>query len=158
MIGVCKGLFSRRLEMFEDDLKKWRETEVEFATKLLQMWASMIELAPDRQFYDWDIRAKQWELLNDYEIKDDKISKTTGNVWFEYKCNWRPSGIYMSKADFIVYKVDGKFYCVQRAMLLIRLEFVNKTRVKWWDGDLSELFIVKKKDFFSFVDRSWWVV
>lgn len=142
---------------FEEDLKEWREVEIEFATCLLKRWASMIELAPDRKFSDWDIKAKQWMLENFYEVKNDKISETTGNVWFEYMCNWNPSWIYVSKSDFITYKIDGKFYCVPRAKLLIRLEFVKKEKKKWGDWDKVELFIVEKKHFFSFVDRNWWV-
>lgn len=144
--------------MFEDDLKKWRKTEIEFATRLLKRGACKIELAPDRKFTDWDIKAKQWELENTYEIKDDLISETTGNVWFEFMCNWKMSWVYASKADFIVYHVDSKFYCIQRPMLLAWLNFVNRWRKKWWDGDKSELLIVKKDDFFTFVNRNWWTI
>lgn len=143
--------------MFEDDLIKWRKTEIEFAYWLLKRWASMIKMAPDKQFYDWDIKEGKWELENTYEVKEDIRSGETWNVWFEYKCNWRASGVYKSKADFIVYKVDGKFYCVDRAKLLVRLDFVEKWNTKWWDGKNADLFIVKKEDFFSFVDRNWWV-
>lgn len=143
--------------MFSEDLIKWKQTEIEFATWLLKRWASKIELAPDRQFYDWDILEQKWELESTYEVKDDIISERTSNVWFEYKCNWKASWVYASKADFIVYKVDGKFYCVQRPKLLVRLDFINKWKTKWWDGKSAELFIVKKEDFFSFVDRNWWV-
>lgn len=143
--------------MFEEDLKSWRNTEVEFAMRLLKRWASMVELAPDMKFSDWDIRARRWWIDNYYEIKDDKISRNTGNVGFEYMCNGEPSWVYLSKADYIVYKVEDKFYCVPRPKLLIRLEFVNKEKRKWWDWDRANLFIVKKEDFFSFVNRNWWV-
>lgn len=142
---------------FEEDLKEWREVEIEFATRLLKHWASMVEIAPNKKFSDWDIKAKQWTLENFYEVKDDKTSRTSWNVGFEYICNWKPSWIYVSKSDFITYKVDGKFYCVPRAKLLIRLEFVKKEKRKWGDWDKVELFIVEKSEFFSFVDRNWWV-
>lgn len=142
---------------FEEDLKKWKKAEHEFAYLLLERWASMIQLAPDKKFSDWDIKAKQWMLENYYEVKNDDVSETSGNIWFEYRCNWQPSWIYVSKADFIVYKVDDKFYCISRPKLLIRLEFVNKWRAKWWDNWLADMFIVKKEDFFSLIDRNWWV-
>lgn len=142
---------------FKEDLLKAREIEVNFACLLLKHGACNVELAPDRKFSDWDVKAKQWELENYYEIKDDIISSTTGNVWFEFMCNWSMSWVYVSKADFIVYHVDDKFYCIQRPMLLARLNFVKKERKKWWDWDKSDLFIVKKEDFFTFVDKNWWI-
>ena len=142
---------------FEEDLKRGKEAEIEFACHLLRRWASWVQLAPDRRFVDWDIKETKWELENTYEIKEDFISVSTGNVWFEFMNRWNPWWVYVSKADFIVYKLEDKFYCVDRGRLLIRLDFVKKERKKWWDWDKSDLFIVKKEDFFSFIDRNWWI-
>lgn len=139
--------------MFSEDLKKGRKAEREFAKVLLDRGASNISLAPDVQFKSRDIIADN----STYEVKDDIISKLTGNVWFEYLCNDDVSWIYASKADYIVYHLDDRFYCVPRGKLLVWLEFVSKEKKKWWDGDRANLFIVKKPDFLDFVNRQWWI-
>lgn len=138
--------------MFEEDLENWRKIEVEFAVILLRRGATEIKLAPNEKFKDWDIKADEAT----YEVKDDIASTSTGNVWFEYMCNNEASGIYVSKADYIVYHINGKFYCVPRSKLLVRLEFIPKEKKKWGDWNRSNLFIVKKSDFLAFVNRQGW--
>lgn len=138
---------------FDEDLKRWKQVEIEFASLLLRRWATKIELAPDKQFKDWDILTD----TASYEVKDDIVSTGTGNVWFEYMCNNDVSGIYASKADYIVYHLDDKFYCVPRGKLLVWLEFVPNEKKIWWDGNRARLLIVKKSDFLDFVNRQWWI-
>ena len=146
---------------WESDLKIWRNTEIEFASILLKRGARKLEFAPDGQFQDWDIKATfildGVEKEYTYEVKIDRKSRETPNVWFEYKCSWHVSGIFVSKADFIVYKVEDKFYCMPRPELLVRLDFVNKLKRKGWDHEESDLFIVNKSDFFAFISRNWWI-
>lgn len=40
-----------------------------------------------------------------YEVKSDRMSATTGNMFLEYECNQRPSGIAVSTADYWFYYV-----------------------------------------------------
>jgi len=134
--------------MFDTDLKEWRKIELEFARKLIDDKLVALELAPDKPFKDRDIKTttSEWKE-NTYEIKHDIVSDTSGNVWFEYYCNDAPSGVYASKADYIVYKLGDKFYSIERAKLLIRLNHTNKTQVKWGDYNKSYMYLVKKDDF-----------
>ena len=136
--------------MFKEDLKEWRNVELEFARELIDQKLKNLELAPDRKFTDRDLKI----TTNDdrkisYEIKHDIVSETTGNVWFEFYCNKEPSGIYASKADIIVYKLWDKFYPMNRAKLLIRLNSVKRAVKRWWDNNASYMYVVSKEDFFK---------
>lgn len=140
--------------MFEKDLKEWKEVELEFARQLIDQKLRNLEFAPDKKFTDWDIKTtvlnEVWEEVEKtYEIKHDIVSDTSGNVWFEYYCNNKPSGIYASKADYIVYKLWDNFYCMNRAKLLIRLNHVARRVVKWWDNNLAYMYLVKKEEFMN---------
>ena len=134
--------------MFEQDLKEWKKIELEFAKKLIDDKLVALELAPDKPFKDRDIKTTtlEWKQST-YEIKHDMVSDTSGNVWFEYYCNNAPSGVYASKADYIVYKLGDKFYSIERAKLLIRLNHANKKSVIWGDNNNSWMYLVKKEDF-----------
>lgn len=134
---------------FENDLKKWKKSEREFAKRLLDWDVNRLEFAPNKQFKDWDVRIefmrRGQNMIKTFEIKDDMISQQTGNVWFEIRCNWNPSGIYASKADYIVYHLGDKFYYQDRGTLLYLLNDIPHTQTTWWDGNKSLLLIVDKK-------------
>ena len=135
--------------MFEKDLKNWQRTEREFAKRLLDRWVSRLEFAPNKQFKDWDVRIefeKLWQnVIKTFEIKDDMISEKTWNIWFEVRCNWKPSGIYSSKADYIVYHLGDKFYYQDRWELIFLLNDIPYTQTLWWDWNRALLYIVEKK-------------
>lgn len=135
---------------FEWDLKKGNETEREFAGLLVRKETVMaLEFAPKGRFKDWDIKArivKNWkESIVTFEVKDDMKSSETWNVWFEYWCYNSPSWIYSTKADYIVYRIDGKFYLAERWKLLTMLNFIEKSNVTWWDFNWAHMFIVSKR-------------
>ena len=131
---------------FESDLERGRRIEIEFWKQLMRWWIQSVEFAPKGVFKDWDVRArfwKSWKLIEKtFEIKDDIISAQTWNVWFEYRCFGKPSWIYSSKADYIVYYLNEKFYYQERWELLYRLNMVDKKNVAWWDGNQSQMYIV----------------
>lgn len=135
--------------MFEEDLKKWKKAEREFDKRLLDWWLNRLEFAPNKQFKDWDVRIEFEKLgrneIKTFEIKDDMISDKTWNIWFEVKCNWQPSGIYSSKADYIVYRLGDKFYYQDRGELIFLLNGVPHTQTTGWDGNRALLYIVEKK-------------
>lgn len=141
--------------MFSEDLKIGKKAEREFAKLLLDRWVSSVTFAPEWRFKDWDILTVKDGIEESYEVKADFTSASTGNVWFEYFFNNECSGVYVSKADYIVYQIDGKFYCVPRPSLLVRLEFVNKENKIWWDWKMARMFVVPKSDFFTFVNKQW---
>jgi len=135
--------------MFSDDLKSWKKTEQEFAKRLIDWWLNRLEFAPNEQFKDWDIKIefeKLWRnIIRTFEVKDDMISEKTGNIWFEVRCNGKPSWIYSSKADYIVYRLGDKFYYQDRWELIFLLNDIPHTQKLWWDWDRSLLYIVEKK-------------
>lgn len=136
--------------MFAEDLKEWRNVELEYARELIDQKLKNLELAPDKKFTDRDLKI----TTNDdreisYEIKHDIVSETSWNIWFEFFCNKSPSGVYASKADVIVYKLWDKFYPMNRAKLLIWLNWVKKSVKKWWDNNASYMYVVSKEDFFK---------
>lgn len=136
--------------MFKEDLKKWKEVEREFASRLMKRDVSKIEFS-QWKFKDWDIKAtfkKFWrDVEKTFEIKNDIVSERSGNVWFEVTCNWEPSGVFASKADYIVYKLWDKFHYMDRARLLLWLASIDKEIVMWGDNHSSEMFLVKKEFF-----------
>lgn len=138
--------------MFEKDLKDWKAIEREFASRLMKWDVSKIEFS-QWQFADWDLKAtinKNWlEVERTYEVKDDKVSSTSWNVWFEFRYNWTPSGIFTSKADIIVYHIQDDFYYEDRNELLIKLCSLPKTEIKWWDDDKSDMYLVSN----SYLDK-----
>lgn len=138
--------------MFEEDLKEWRTVELEVAKRLIDSNTKHVEFAPDRKFTDWDFKITnyQWEEKS-YEVKHDIVSDTSNNVGFEFSCNRKPSGIYISKADCIIYKLGDKYYCTDRARLLVWLTSYVKKRIKpWGDNKSALLYIVEKNDFIKF--------
>ena len=135
--------------MFEKDLERWKKTEREFAKRLLDWGLNRLEFAPNRQFKDWDIRIefeKLWQnVIKTFELKDDMISEKTWNIWFEVRCNSQPSGIYSSKADYIVYRLWDKFYYQDRWELIFLLNDIPHTQTLGWDWNRALLYIVDKK-------------
>lgn len=136
--------------MFNSDLEQWKKTEREFASRLLKREIADIQFSQG-MFKDWDVRVwfvkNWWVERKTFEIKNDLVSDRTGNVGFEYLFNNKPSWIYTSTADYIVYKLGDKFYYADRLKLLIWLAKVEKQDVEWWDKNLSRMFLVKKDVF-----------
>lgn len=136
--------------MFKDDLKEWKQVEREFAARLMKYDLVDIQFS-QWAFKDYDIKAtfnKNWKLIEKtYEVKRDKKSDNSGNVWIEYMCNGEPSGIYTSKADVIVYKLGDKFYYADRIRLIIELSRLHKADVIWGDNDSSQMWLIDKDVF-----------
>lgn len=134
--------------MWEEDLQLWKKAEREFATKLLQWDVRKLEIVPDDvQFKEYDIKATINKNGKDveatYEIKTDTVFNRTGDVCFEVSCNGVPSGVYSSKADYIVYLLGWEFYYQDRGRLLLMLNTVPHEEKVGWDGGRCTLYIVK---------------
>lgn len=133
---------------FKITLEKWKEMERKFVSKILSKYpVQKIEFAPDEQFKDWDVKITNilWEEKT-YEIKGDFKSQETWNIALEIKCNWKPSGIFASKADFIIYCLnENEFYWQNRWELLYRIADINKYKTMWWDWERAEMYIISKE-------------
>lgn len=140
--------------MFGEDLNKAKIIEKEVAMRLLstaiknELDVLKIEFAPNKVRKDWDIKMvvnkDNMEYEKTYEVKNDMKSEETGNIGFEYMCNGKPSWIYASKADYIVYKLGNDYWYSDRAGLLIKLNNVEKKSVDGWDWDNAKMYLVKK--------------
>lgn len=133
--------------MWEEDFKEGKKAEREFASLLfLRWWADEVKI-PRWKFSDYDI----WALFKDgrektFEIKTNKIFNNTWSVAFEIMCNWEPSGVVESKADYIVYQLWGDFYYQERGKLLCMLYMLPHEEKEWWDPKYrTKLFIVEWK-------------
>ena len=135
-------------EVFNEDLKEWQVIEREFAELLkANNPDSEIKMAPDKYFPDWDI------IVSDnvrYEIKYDRKAMETGNIAIEVAYKGKPSGIFNSLADFVVYKIGDEFR-IKGRLTLIRAVDNYKTDMGW-DNDNSELILMsveKAKEIFT---------
>lgn len=131
---------------FASDLAIWEEAQKEFAKVLLDSTNDLkvisLEFAQGK-FPDWDIKINcvpYWELT--YEIKSDTMAPQTGNFVIEYRFKWKPSWIYKSKSDYIVYYVKWEWRIQERAELMLRLIDTEKRSVKWGDNRNSSLRVI----------------
>ena len=87
-----------------------------------------------------------------FEVKSDRLSEKTGNVYIEYESRGKPSGIRTTQADYWVYKVSEKQAIVIQTDELKRKIAVllkgGKARmgVKGGDNNTSLGFLIKIKD------------
>ena len=133
--------------MFEQDLKEWKVAERQFASLLISTWWANEIKIPEWKFSDYDIWAKRKDgKERTFEIKTNKIFNNTWNVAFEMTCNWEPSWVVESKADYIVYQLWGNFYYQNRGKLLWMLYTLPHEEKIWWDLNYrTKLFIINGK-------------
>lgn len=131
---------------FNKTLESWKKVERLFAAKMLARYPDIEKVEfSEWEFKDRDVKiTKGWESKT-YELKRDYKSQETGNIALEIKCNGKPSGIFASKADFIIYCLnDDEFYFQSRWELLYRVADIHKYKACGWDGDRAEMYIVEK--------------
>jgi hypothetical protein len=133
---------------FNKTLESWKKIEKEFAKIMIDRYSNIdkVEFAPDIQFKDWDVKLTIWGREITYEVKRDYKSQETWNIALEIKCNWKPSWIFASKADFIIYCLnENEFYWQNRWELLYRIADIAKYKTMWWDGERAEMYIIEKE-------------
>lgn len=87
-----------------------------------------------------------------FEVKSDRLSEQTGNVYIEYESRGKASGIRTTQADYWVYKISEKqAIVIQTAELKRKIQKLlneGKARmgVKGGDNNTSLGFLVKIKD------------
>lgn len=133
---------------FSKTLESWKKIEREFAKIMIDRYTDVekVEFAPDTQFKDWDVKITVGWIERTYEVKRDYKSQETWNIALEIKCNWKPSGIFASKADFIIYCLnENEFYWQNRWELLYRIADIAKYKTMWWDWERAEMYIIAKE-------------
>lgn len=133
---------------FQITLEWWKEVERLFVDKMLSKYPEIekVEFAPDIQFKDWDVKLTINWIERTYEVKRDYKSQETWNIALEIKCNWKPSGIFASKADYIIYCLsEDEFYFRNRWELLYDLCDIAKYKTLGWDWERAEMYIINKE-------------
>ena len=133
---------------FSKTLESWKKIEREFAKIMIDTYSNIekVEFAPDMPFKDRDVKLTIWGREITYEVKRDYKSQETWNIALEIRCNNKPSGIFASKADFIIYCLnDDEFYFQRRWELLYRVADIHKYKTLWWDGERAEMYIIDKQ-------------
>ena len=135
---------------FSKTLESWKKIEKAFVKKMLDMYdIEKVEFAPDIQFKDRDIKLTINWIERTYEVKRDYKSQETWNIALEIKCNWKPSGIFASKADYIIYCLsEDEFYFRNRWELLYDLCDIaewKKYKTLGWDWERAEMYIISKE-------------
>lgn len=122
-------------------LKLWKEVEKVFMKYLID-YPEMVSVEFSKwrcKDYDIKLTTKKKEIT--YEVKSDRRSEETGRCCIEYMYNWKPSGIFASKADYIVYYCNKKWWIQERGVLLCRLSEMDKEKRTGWDYWWSNLFL-----------------
>lgn len=128
---------------FAKDLSDWVRAQIEFAKVLLDTEKVIsLEFAQWR-FPDWDIKILTPDWEKTYEVKSDRQAQDTGNYVIEYSYKWKPSWIFTSKADYIVYYVKWERRIAERGALILWLINAEKRTTKWWDWWASSLWVLK---------------
>lgn len=128
---------------FISDLKLWETAQYEFAKVLLSTKKIINLQFAQWKFKDWDIRIETPEWEKTYEVKLDTKAPETNNFVVEFRCSWKASGIYSSKADYIVYNVKWEWRIQERWELILRLIDTEKRITKWGDWFRVEMYVIK---------------
>lgn len=133
---------------FQTTLEWWLEVERKFVATMLTKYPQIekVEFAPDMPFKDRDVKLTINWTEKTYEVKRDYKSQETWNIALEIRCNNKPSGIFASKADYIIYCLnDNEFYWQNRWELLYRVADINKYKTLGWDWERAEMYIINKE-------------
>lgn len=127
---------------FVIDLAKWKEAEKIFARYLVDFpWFVSVEIV-DGKFTDYDIKLTTKEKVITYEVKSDTMANQTWNFVIETRFKWKPSGIYASKSDYIVYYIKDEWWIQKRWELILRLIDTEKRVTNGGDWRNSELYVI----------------
>lgn len=139
---------------FDKDLKDGLQAEEEVKTLLkkhFNVGDSDIETLDTKEY---DIKIVSKNLT--FEVKNDLMAETTGNIAIEYKSRAKASGISVTKADYWIYKFAGVFYMIETNRLK---EEVFEKKNYWRSGvnggdrgSNTMMFLVKVDTF-----KSWGV-
>lgn len=128
---------------FASSLIVWEKAQKEFAKILLDKEKIISLEFAQGKFSDWDIKICTTEWEKTYEIKSDTMAQDTWNYVIESRFKWKPSWIFNSKSDYIVYCVKWERWIQERWELILRLMNAEKRETKWGDWWQSTLWILK---------------
>ncbi len=91
---------------FDKDLKIATKTERKVAALIIKHHGFKIVRYNDD--YKYDIMMSKGKAVLQFEVKEDFECWRTGNVAVEIECRGKPSGLEVTEADFIIYRVHGR--------------------------------------------------
>jgi hypothetical protein len=139
---------------FKNDLAEANELENKLAeilrTKYKMENVTTSSSIIDGSFSDYDVKGDQDGVEISFEVKQDKLVSTTGNIAVETHRiladgTKRDTCISVSKADAFVYYFNSTFYAINTAKLKELTE--NKPVVNGGDGMRSRCALIKKEEF-----------
>ena len=98
---------------WEEDLKKGEEIEYKLLEYLQKKYPKAYKM--EGNFKDFDIEVPEKDIK--IEVKRDIGSQESGNFFIEYECNYKPSGISTSKANYWVIYDEGSYTWVKISVL-----------------------------------------
>lgn len=135
---------------FVNDLKQWEAMEERVAEILSKyFWENVAKNEGDRKWIDLII--DNWRIL--IEVKYDRMVKDTWNYVFEFKCNWKQSGVaktydteewWKTHPHFLVQAHEDWFELYHTYKLLQFVEEHKDRIVKGGDWWRSEMYLIKK--------------
>jgi hypothetical protein len=105
---------------FEKDLEEGQLVEKEAVACLHSFFPEIGEIEFSKT-KGYDIRASVGGTIVTFEVKNDLMAGTTGNVAIEYQSRGKDSGLTTTLADYWVYKIAGRFWLLPTALLRQKL-------------------------------------
>lgn len=92
------------------------------------------------------------------EVKTDRLAHKTGNIFIEYECRNKPSGLATTTANYWIYRLNeidtAIIISVEKLKKLCRYLYVNKMYLKnGGDNDLSKGFLIPINILFDLLNK-----
>ena len=101
---------------FGKDLVNAKKTENDISTKLVDWLKDKVDISvtllEESDHSRYDLKYDIGGVIKTFEVKEDFMCKSTGNVAVEFHSRGKDSGIAVTEADFYVYRIhqnDGVF-------------------------------------------------
>lgn len=146
---------------FDTDLQKSKTTEREVAELFKSHYGNDIRKVSYCDDNRFDIALDMGDDVVTLEVKEDFKCMVTGNVCVEFECRGKPSGIAVTQADYLVYKIHESpvkfnYYMCSIDAISKRIASGNYYRVFESGGDPgsnTKGYLFKLADFKNFTKR-----
>lgn len=140
----------------EEDIEIGKKAEWEVAYILLRRGRVINIHMPPGNFPYYDIQVTTEKNEQTYEVKVDRLWIKSTEVGIEYEKKWKPTGIAITKADYMVYKLGNSYWCANRPKLVsLLMKSQTKRDCVGWDDGTTRLWVIPEKDFYSVAYKLW---
>ena len=139
--------------MFEKDLKTGQEAEIKFCNYLIQQGKKVIRTYGLNK--DWDVATyNNNQIETTFEVKNDVLYNSTGNLAIEYAFKGQKSGIRATKAEYMAIYTLTKIFILKtqdlKDWINLNKQFLKTS--KGGDEFKSDIVLIRSKDL---VNNSW---